>query len=403
MRIIKLQAEAFKRLIAVDITPEGDLVQITGRNAQGKTSVLDAIEVALGGMRSAPDMPIHDGESQARIVCDLEDLVVTRTFTHKGSGLTVEAKDGRKLTSPQKVLDALVGTLSFDPLGFTRMAKPEQLALLLELSGLDLAELDGRIEELKGQRLDFGRTLKNERAIPIPPHDDSAPAAPIVVEELMTKLREARTIVVRNSEIAGSIETCQKNIETMEKQIVHLGQEKQRTAMAMKDLQDAQLPEKDLPDLAALEERIAGAEAENLKLRGNEIHAGHAEKCAELESELRDVNHLLTKSESERKKAVREATFPVEGLGFDAQGVTFFDIPFDQCSGADQLRVSVAMGFALNPTLKVLLIRDGSLLDNRNLEHLAKMAGEAGAQVWIERVSDGERVGVYIEDGQSFQ
>ena len=38
-----------KRLKAVDITPDGTLQIITGRNAQGKTSVLDAIWLALGG------------------------------------------------------------------------------------------------------------------------------------------------------------------------------------------------------------------------------------------------------------------------------------------------------------------------------------------------------------------
>jgi recombinational DNA repair ATPase RecF len=38
-----------KRLRAVTIRPDGSLVQISGRNAQGKTSVLDAIEMALGG------------------------------------------------------------------------------------------------------------------------------------------------------------------------------------------------------------------------------------------------------------------------------------------------------------------------------------------------------------------
>lgn len=33
MRIINLKAEKIKRLIAVDITPEAGLIQITGKNA----------------------------------------------------------------------------------------------------------------------------------------------------------------------------------------------------------------------------------------------------------------------------------------------------------------------------------------------------------------------------------
>ena len=58
------------------------------------------------------------------------------------------------------------------------------------------------------------------------------------------------------------------------------------------------------------------------------------------------------------------------------------------------------MGLALNPKLKVLLIRDGSLLDEANLKMLCEMAQAADAQLWIERVGDGQEVSVVIEDGK---
>lgn len=80
--------------------------------------------------------------------------------------------------------------------------------------------------------------------------------------------------------------------------------------------------------------------------------------------------------------------------------VLYQDIPLDQCSSAERLRVSVSIGLAMNPKLKVLLIRDGSLLDEDNLQMIATMAEKADAQVWIERVGDGEECSVVIEDGQ---
>ena len=55
MRIVRLTASNVKRLKAVDITPDGTLQIITGRNAQGKTSVLDAIWLALGGGAASKD------------------------------------------------------------------------------------------------------------------------------------------------------------------------------------------------------------------------------------------------------------------------------------------------------------------------------------------------------------
>ena len=65
MQILSLQADNFKRLRAVQITPKGDLVLVAGRNAQGKSSVLDAISAALSGAGACPADPIRHGESSA--------------------------------------------------------------------------------------------------------------------------------------------------------------------------------------------------------------------------------------------------------------------------------------------------------------------------------------------------
>ena len=82
MKIIRLTAENVKRLRAVEITPDGTLQVVTGRNAQGKSSVLDAIWLALGGGTAARDTPrpVRDGEERASVTLDLGDLTVTRTW-----------------------------------------------------------------------------------------------------------------------------------------------------------------------------------------------------------------------------------------------------------------------------------------------------------------------------------
>src|SRR5659263_55539 len=140
MKIIKLTAENVKRLKAVEITPDGTVQVITGRNAQGKTSVLDAIWLALGGGAASKSTlkPIRDGEDHASVRLDLGDLVVSRTWTGDKTALTVTAADGARYTSPQGVLDALIGRLSFDPLEFTRLSARDQVTALLDLVNLDV-------------------------------------------------------------------------------------------------------------------------------------------------------------------------------------------------------------------------------------------------------------------------
>jgi hypothetical protein len=75
-------------------------------------------------------------------------------------------------------------------------------------------------------------------------------------------------------------------------------------------------------------------------------------------------------------------------------------VPLVQASAAQKLRVSVALGLAMNPRLKVLLVRDASLLDATSLALVAQMAADADAQVWLERVGDGDPTAVVIADGQ---
>jgi hypothetical protein len=121
-------------------------------------------------------------------------------------------------------------------------------------------------------------------------------------------------------------------------------------------------------------------------------------------NEAREASERLT-SEMEafrvkRREAVAAVKFPVPGLAVTETGAVEFDgVPFDQASQAQQIRTSVGIGLASNPALKVLLIREGSLLDSDGLALVADMAQEHNAQIWVERVGDGDASAVIIEDG----
>src|SRR3990167_8121669 len=104
MKIVKFSAENVKRLRAVEIVPEGNTVVIAGLNGAGKTSILDAIWLALGGgaATKATPRPVRDGQKTAHVTLDLGDLVVTRRWTGDGkSTLKVEGAAGTRYTSPQ--------------------------------------------------------------------------------------------------------------------------------------------------------------------------------------------------------------------------------------------------------------------------------------------------------------
>src|SRR4051812_40838382 len=80
MKIIRLQSSNIMKLVAVDITPKGELVIVGGKNGAGKSSVLNSIAMALGGLALAPPQPIRGNELKAEIKLDLGEFRVTRRF-----------------------------------------------------------------------------------------------------------------------------------------------------------------------------------------------------------------------------------------------------------------------------------------------------------------------------------
>ena len=85
LKVVSLIAENVKKIRAVEIRPTGELVEITGRNGAGKSSVLDSLWWALAGAKHIQAVPIRKGATKARIRLDLGELTVERRFTGKSA------------------------------------------------------------------------------------------------------------------------------------------------------------------------------------------------------------------------------------------------------------------------------------------------------------------------------
>ena len=404
MRITELQAENVKRLKAVDITPGEHLQIIGGRNAQGKSSVLDAVALALTGKdaRKLNPRPLRDGESKGKVSLNLGDYVVTRTFTANGGGtLTVTAGQSKaKFPSPQKVLDDLMGRLSFDPQEFIGLPTKEQAAALLELVELpiDLEATDAQIRELSEQRLNAGRDLKSlgsKRTV-----DTSLPEE---AQSATTILNMIQSVKDRNREI----QVTENERDASRARIVDLAHEIQKLQQELKAEQEdeKQLSEQakflGLPkDTTGLEEQLSSIEETNTRIRANQEAIRRNAEIDEWQGNYDDLDARINELRDSKDKALSEAKFPIDGLGFDESGVTYKGVPFQQASSMEQLRVSMAIAMASNPKLKVIRIKDGSLLDDDALEYVAQVAEEQDFQVLMERVGDKDPGAIIIEDGQ---
>jgi DNA repair exonuclease SbcCD ATPase subunit len=485
MKILKLTAENIKKLVAVEITPEGNVIKITGKNGAGKTSVLDVIQFALGGLSNIQSQPIRKGQAKAKAELDLGEFIVRRTFTIGGSSLIVENKEGARYGSPQAMLDAILGKLCFDPLAFMRLDAKVQFDTLKSLTGVDTTDIETKRKTAFDERTAVNRDLKavearyNAIAVPLDVPEKELSSAEITAKiTAVSELKSKRDLAVeRNKQFAESLEREKQKVQDFTQQISHgelaitqyesdrkqlnadikleVGdiaslraelakiQKQIETAINNKARKDSAIEEdkslcedienahlditnvkKDIltaeagikslqekrdaikpelsitvPDTNALQVEFANVDVRNKAFR---LKQDKDKLKVELDTTKQKSENLsadIEKLDTEKLSRVASAKFPVAGLTFGEGFVTYNDLPLEQASDAEKLRVSMAMAMAMNPKLKVLRITDGSLLDSNSMKIIEEMAKDKDYQVWIEMVDESGKIGIVIEDG----
>jgi DNA repair exonuclease SbcCD ATPase subunit len=408
--IVALEAQNVKRLRAVSIKPDGSLIVIGGNNGNGKTSLLDSITFALGGKDALQSEPLRRGTNKGQVVIELDDgMVIKRTFTPNGSGtLTVSNKDGAKFTSPQKLLDSLVGKLTFDPLAFSRMEPKMQVETLLGLLNLDFTDLDDKRKKAFDKRTEVNREVKRiQGAInSMPAIDVDLPDKEVSVAELTEELelrskqnkerqKEQRELeALRNEAIA-----IKADITKAEELLIKLKSKLKDTTAKGKE-QATKVNSMPIADEDEIKQQLKNAESTNAKIRAGSEFSKLTVELQEQQNKAFAYTEEIQKYDNEKRNELAAAKYPINGLSFDDNRVTLNSLPLEQASSAEQLRASIAIGIAMNPKLKVMMVRDGSLLDEQSLSMVAQMAQEADTQVWLEKVGKGHDVSVIIEDGQ---
>lgn len=427
MRIVRFFAENVKRIKVVEVVPKKDasMVVIGGQNDAGKSSCLDAIEMALAGKRSHPAEPLRKGAKSGRVVLDLGDIVVTRTFTKSDTALVVESKAGKQFAGPQAMLDKLYGELTFDPLAFERQDAKEQAEVLRRLVGLDFSDLEKLREKLYADRTMENKTLSMLQAslAGMECYED-APEAEVSVQALSAELEAAEALAGRAQDAASAaaraaskasgakaaVQGSEAEVVRLEKQLA-AAKARHAALLVEQDAADTEAKEAEqalgyaeaaVPDTRPLHAKLKEAEGLNEKVRANFRYAGQEAALAEQRSACADLTHQIEAIDEEKSRRLSEAKYPVPGLSMDEEGAVLFNgIPFEQASTSDRIRVSVAMGLALHPKLKILLVRDGSLIGEKKLHVIEEMVKEAGAQLWLEMMQEepSGRTTVFIEDG----
>jgi hypothetical protein len=422
MTVVSLTVDSFKRLRAAQIHPAPyGVVPVRGRNAQGKSSLIESMLAALQGKKAQPELPITEGSHGAEVVVDLGEIVVRRKWKRDSGGkatsaLTIEAADGSKVTSPQAILDNLVGRFA-DPVAFLEMKPDEQVKTVLGVTGLGgpLERLEAQAAVIFEQRLTVGRdadrltkaeaTLRAEvEALPPPPAGGS-------LEDLTAALREAqagnerlRSLAVRQDEVERRGRSLAGRIAALKTELAEVEAAQVRTREEWTLVSADRATAGAIVDVEPIVAQIREHEAASKFAGRRELLAETAAAAAAAREEHRAYDEALANKRADIGILLGQAPMPLPGMAYDPERkvLTINGIPLSGASQAERIKIAAAVAMAGDPPIRVMFAREGSLLDDESRAQLAELAAERGFQLWLEVVdSNPAGAGVWVEDGEA--
>lgn len=427
MKITKLTIHNFLKLKDVEMNPS-DTNVIVGKNKQGKTSILKAIRAAFTG--DADSTSIRVGESKAEITVELDDINIKRTFTEKGTQVSVENKEGLKYPAPQKFLDGILGTFSFNPIEFFEKKATDRKKYLLNavkmtitqeelsnytgelLAGLDYDAHALEVVEQARKWYYDKRTVANaevskkEKALQdltskIPEGFD----AKAVSEEEISKLRAA---IESDEKEAIKAEANREAISRLQGEEVEIKNEIARLTTKLTAVQDEILAKSQLKfdysdplSLQAFKDTLVALESKREIVftvkRAEEVRGELTTAMGEAEK-LDVVVKSLTKEVPQ--DLIKKAALPVEGLTIEGDDILINGVNIDNLSSSEQLKFGLQVVRALNGDFKVICVDGIESLDSESFEFFLKEAEADDYQYFVTRVDGSSPHSIVVEDGE---
>lgn len=132
MKISKLKIENLFGIEQLEL--DGKSVELTGSNGVGKSSVLDAIRLALTN-NSKRKYVVKNGKTEGRIFVKLDDgtSIDRKKRTDKSDYKSIKDENGNEINSPEAFLRDIFTPLQLEPVEFLSMNEQEQNRILLNL------------------------------------------------------------------------------------------------------------------------------------------------------------------------------------------------------------------------------------------------------------------------------
>jgi predicted ATP-dependent endonuclease of OLD family len=438
MKVEKVEIQNFKGIEKMDVELAGRSIYVLGKNEAGKSSLLDAIFLALDSKKVVKH-PLKQGEKNGRISVQLDNgYKVERIIKESGVTLQIETPDGFK-SSTKKTLENLTGDISFDVFRFVELSKSkpgrrEQVemvtSLLSEKDKEKIEKCNDEIANIKTRRQEIfkeGKTNKGEKEsleAEVENHDPAKYTNYVDTKELAREYQDRQRKITEYSQTemqqARELNELQRKKEVAEREATEAEQEikelelKLQKAKETKQARADEAKDMDKKIKGKIEENkktLAGMEKPEVGDLGAEIQ--EAEKHNKIADKFRKIEELAEKlmaggeeykalgkkvDELNQQKFEAASKLPIEGLTFDDNVLYLDGLEVDDTvlSTSQIMKLGIGLAMAKNPNFKGLKIPQGESLDSENMKAIIELAEKEGYQMFIEKVTTDEKVKVQI-------
>lgn len=389
LQILGLKIQDLRNVDLVDVDlKDKKWIEITGNNGAAKSTLLDAIFLSITGTKylgkGYPSWRlIKAGKDRAlmkvTIGNDEREIEIKRSIGRKGesdstTSLVIKDTKGEKLS--QAWLDHLLSEFTVDPLSFAIKSPKQQIEIVKQLSGIDTEPIEQKRAELYQERTWTNRKVKELEG-------KISGEQPQKVEEVQLSelLEQRQKIYQRNREK----EDRNKERETIAKRIEELTAELQRLEIKRDELGKSEPVE----DTEAIEHQIKNAEHTNQLAQKYKEFVKHATEHMEAKRQADELTQQIKQCDKDKENMIANSKLPFKNIAFDSEaGVLIDGIPFSQHSTAEQLRISTRIGMEINPDLRIICIKAGSMLDDESVQVLKNLADKYDYQILVERVGE---------------
>ena len=410
MKVTEFKIENVKKVRTVELDCTGEsLTIIGGKNAQGKTSVLDAIVFALGGNKFKPsEYKNTDTVGDPSIVVKFDNGIIVERSGKNGS-LKVTDENGQK--AGQALLNEFVSQFALDLPKFLNSNDKDKAKILLDVIGVEkeLYEIEQREQTIYNERHAFGINVdqKKKYAAELDYYEDM-PEIPLQSKELLNKIKDIMSQNAENRRLHDNLKQISYSCHIKSEEVAELVKKLKSARQELAELEnqlniakEVEIPEdKDTDDIQAQIDRM---EDDNTMIRAN-LEKQKAEEDANDGKKKYDlITADLESVRQEKMKLLQNADLPLPGLSIIEGVLAYNGMKWDCLATSEQLKIAVSIVQKLNVKCQFVLMDKLEQMDIDTMNEFGTWLKEQGLQVIATRVSTGDECSIVIEDGSPIE